>query len=157
MVQGVAEFKRRWDAIPQAVREAVRQRLEEVATDLVADMKRLVPRRTGTLADSIGWTWGDAPAGSMTIGEVKGNKYATMRIIVYAGDERTKTTQRRASGTRKRDRNRSGTFDSNYARYVEFGTVKMAPRPFFYPVWRVRRRGVRSKITRALNKAIKES
>lgn len=134
MVQGLDALNRRWGAIPGKVRAAAREALEEVAEDLVRQMRAAARKRTGDLAKSIGWTWGDAPEGTMTIGTVagSGSDYATMRITIYAGGG-----------------------DAFYARFQEFGTVKMAANPFFYPVWRARKRGAKSKITRAINKAIR--
>ena len=132
MVQGLAELNRRWGAIPGKVRAAAREALEDVASDIVNQMRSAVPRRTGALAGSINWTWGDAPKGAMVIGTVRGSEYATMRITIYA-----------AGG------------DAFYGRFQEFGTVKMPANPFFYPVWRARRRGAKSKITRAISKAIR--
>ena len=121
MVQGLDALNRRWGAIPGKVRAAAREALEDVAEDLVRQMRAAAPKgATGKLAKSIGWTWGDAPDGSMLIGTVAGSKrdYATMRITIYAGGG-----------------------DAFYARFQEFGTVKMAANPFFYPVWRARKRG----------------
>lgn len=135
MVQGLDALNRRWGAIPGKVRAAAREALEDVAEDLVRQMRAAAPKgATGKLAKSIGWTWGDAPDGSMLIGTVAGSKrdYATMRITIYAGGG-----------------------DAFYARFQEFGTVKMAANPFFYPVWRARKRGAKSKITRAISKAIR--
>lgn len=134
-VQGLAELERRWAAIPGRVRQAAREAMEEVAEGIVADMKRLAPRgATQSLVNSIGWTWGEAPAGSMTLGTVGRANYGTMQITIYAGGGK-----------------------AYYARFLEFGTSKMAAHPFFFPTWRTRRRGARSRITRAINKAIRSS
>lgn len=163
MVQGLDALNRRWGAVPERVKEAVRQELEAQAERIVQEMRSIAPKRTGRLAASINWTWGRAPAGSMTIGTVSaggkraGSKYATMSITLYAGDSTTTARQRRASGTRRRDANRSGYFDANYARYLEFGTSRMRARPFFYPVWRARRRSVKTRVARAISKAIKQT
>lgn len=142
MVKGLAEFERRWAAIPRRVIEAARDTLEQNAEEIVADMRRVAPRgATGALANSIGWTWGDAPKGSMVLGTVGGSEYATLRITIFAGT---------------RDKS-LGDQDAFYARFQEFGTVKMAANPFFFPVWRARRRRVKSRLTRNINKAIKSA
>jgi HK97 gp10 family phage protein len=130
----IAAFERKFAAIPAAVREAARLELERNATAIVADMKRVAPVDDGALRDSIGWTWGEAPAGSLVIGTVGGRGYGTLRITIYAGGR-----------------------EAFYARFQEFGTVKMAANPFFFPVWRARRRRTRSRITRSISKAIKEA
>jgi HK97 gp10 family phage protein len=134
MVQGLADFQRRWGAIPERVAMEVRNAMEEIAEEIVAQMYQVAPHVSGDLAGSIGWTWGDAPKGSFTLGKVAGNEYATMRITIYAGGGK-----------------------AFYARFQEFGTVKMPANPFFFPVWRAKRKSVKNRITRAMNKAIKAS
>jgi len=137
MAQGLADFNRRWAAIPDKVRQAALDTLEQNAEEIVSDMKRVAPVRDvngGTLRDSINWTWGDAPEGSMVVGTVGGKEYSTLRITIYAGGG-----------------------DAFYARFQEFGTKNMPANPFFYPVWRTRRRRVKSRLTRNINKAIKGS
>ncbi len=134
MVQGLAEFQRRWQAIPAKVKAEVRKAMEDIAEEIVAQMYAVAPHKTGDLAGSIGWTWGDAPKGSLTIGTVGETEYATLRITIYAGDK-----------------------DAFYARWQEFGTTKMPANPFFYPVWRAKSKSVKNRITRAISKAIKAS
>lgn len=48
-----------------------------------------------------------------------------------------------------------GTYD--YALATEFGTRKERARPFFWPMWRLNKRSARSRINRALKKAIEEA
>ncbi len=136
MVQGLADLKRRWSAVPESVRMNLRAEMEAIANDIVDEMYSQAPHDTGDLAGSIGWTWGDAPAGALTIGTVGGREYGTMRITVYVGG-------RGSPGW--------------YARFLEFGTQKMTARPFFYPVWRARRKRVRARITRAISKGIRDA
>lgn len=134
-VQGLAELERRWARVPELVRQAAREALEDVAEGIVQDMRRVAPRgSSGRLAKSIGWTWGAAPSGSMVVGKVRGQEYGSMQITIYAGGG-----------------------DAFYARFQEFGTSKMTANPFFYPVWRTRRRGAKSRVTRAINKAIRSA
>jgi len=131
-VSGLSQFRTRWQALPRKVRDAVKAELEAVAEDLVQRMRRAAPRESGRLADSIGWTWGDAPAGSMTVGTVGGREHAAMRITVYAGGK-----------------------NAFYAVFQEFGTVNAPANPFFFPVWRARRSRAKARITRAINEAIR--
>ncbi len=135
MVQGLDKFNRRWKAIPKNVRINVRAAMEDAANDIVEEMWSRAPQgETGRLGASIGWTWGAAPAGTLTIGKVGKNEYGAMRITIYAGGG-----------------------EAFYAKFQEFGTVNMPANPFFYPVWRARRRRVKSRISRAISKAVKES
>jgi len=137
MVQGMDALKRRFDQVPQKVRDALAKQLEAEATKIVMQMKTLVPVDTGALRDSIDWTWGDAPAGSLSIGKVRGRQYGKVSITVYAGT---------------RDKS-LGDADAFYARFQEFGTVKMAASPFFYPTWRANKTRVKSALSRAVKKA----
>lgn len=154
-VEGLDRLMARWGAIPERVRSEVADAMEKVAPLIVADMRKLAPKDTGTLAASINWTWGNAPKGSLVIGSFNGNAYGGLRITIYAGGEATATRQARSSGDRARDRHRSGYFDSNYARYQEFGTINMAANPFFFPVWRVWKPRVKSRIRAAIRRGLR--
>ena len=134
-VEGLSALEARWARIPALVKAEVAAAMEATANELVAEMKSVAPRgETGKLAGSIAWTWGDAPKGAMTIGTVGGREYGTLRITIYAGGG-----------------------DAFYARFQEFGTVKMPAHPFFFPVWRARKRRTRGRITRAISKAMKKA
>jgi HK97 gp10 family phage protein len=134
MVDGVSKFNARWRAIPEKAKKQVRFAMEEAANDIVEEIWSIAPQgATGRLGASIGWTWGDAPKGSLTIGTVGGKEYGTMRITIYAGGG-----------------------DAFYARFLEFGTIKAPAHPFFFPVWRARRKRVKNRITRAVRQTIKK-
>lgn len=134
MVEGLDRLKARFDAIPVKVREAATKALEKSAEEIVQTMRRFAPVDEGDLRDSIGWTWGDAPKGTLTIGTVGGREYGTLRITIYAGGG-----------------------DAFHASFQEFGTVKMAAHPFFFPAWRARKPRIRARISRAISKAIKDT
>lgn len=137
MVKGLDRLEKRWGAIPQAVKNAARQTLQQNAEELVALMKSLVPIDEGELRDSIGWTFGAAPVGATGL---VGSRAGSIRVTIYA------------KGPGK-----------GYARYVEFGTQSPergggAPaQPFFYPAYRALRRRHRSRLTRNINKAIRKA
>ena len=139
-VQGLAELERRWSRIPGLVRAATREAMEEVAGRIVADMNHAKP----LVQIDIGWTWGAAPAGSMVLGKVGSQDYGAMSITIYArGDDFAASWFEFGTGPRF---HKSG-------KYVG----QIAAQPFFYPVWRTRRRSAKGKITRAINKAIKSA
>lgn len=140
-VGGLSKLQQRFRAVPKAVRKAAEKALEKNATEIVAMMKRLVPVKSGALRDSIGWTWGDAPKGSMAIGTVSAEEGSDMRITIYAGT---------------RDK-RLGNKDAFYAVFQEFGTKKMAANPFFWPAIRANRQRARSRISREVRKAAREA
>lgn len=135
MVKGLNELRRKFtQTVPAEVRKSATAALEKGAQEIVDMARSLVPVDKGDLRDSIGWTWGDAPAGSITLGTVGGQEYGTLRITVYAG-------------------NADGAF---HAAWVEFGTQVMRAHPYFFPAYRSLRKRVRSRITRDINKAIKK-
>jgi HK97 gp10 family phage protein len=133
--QSLAQFERRFAAIPVKVREKVRLAMQDQAEKLVEEMFNAAPQgATLQLAGSIGWTWGEAPKGSMVIGTVGGKEYGGLRITIYAGGG-----------------------DAFYARFHEFGTVNMPASPFFFVIWRLRRARVRRAIRKAMRDAIREA
>lgn len=132
-VEGLDRLKARWGAIPERVRSEVADAMEKVAALIVADMRKLAPKGdTGLLGLSIGWTFGEAPKGSMVIGSFKGRSYGGLRVTIYAGGGQ-----------------------AFYARFQEFGTVNMAANPFFFPVWRVWKPRVKSRIRAAIRRGLR--
>ncbi|AGT09318.1 HK97-gp10 family putative phage morphogenesis protein [Paracoccus aminophilus] len=126
--------------IPAVAVEAAQKAMEEGAAEIVAAMKAAAPHDQGDLRDSIGWTWGEVPAGTFMIDEIrsgknKGDQYATLRIKIYAGNA-----------------------DAFYARFHEFGTSTGVPaQPFFFPVWKARKAEFRKRIRKEVRAAIKEA
>ncbi len=145
-VEGLDRLNRKLAALPVVVKKRIREAMEQGAAEIVAMAKSFCPADSGALRDSIDWTWGKAPKGAMTIATVTstGNE---LTITVYAGDG-----------------------EAYYARFVEFGTAAhtaggkfegatipaVAAQPFFYVSYRANRKKVKSRITRAINKAAKE-
>jgi HK97 gp10 family phage protein len=154
MVKGVAELQKKLTVVfPALVEQRVKEALEKAATQVVAQMKTRAPVYAGppeirsdkrhkgepvipgALRDSIGWTWGDAPKGTVSLGSVQTGltKEGTTKLTIYAGDRK-----------------------AFYARWVEFGTRKWVGNPFFFSTWRNNKRKVKGQLTRAIRKAIKE-
>ena len=128
--------------IPDIAREAAAAAMEECAAEIVAEMKLLVPVDSGDLRDSIGWTWGDIPAGSFMIDEIRsgknaGQQYATLRIKIYAGSR-----------------------EAFYARFIEFGTrTGVRAQPFFFAAYKKwgGKAKFRARVRAAIRKRIKEA
>lgn len=142
MVQGIEALKAKLARYQAALQVELVGEMERQAAKVVADMKRLVPIDTGALRDSIGWTWGNAPAGSVTVGTIrrgrnKGMAYGQIIITIYAGT---------------RDKS-LGSADAFYARFQEFGTRKMPANPFFFPAWRANKTAVKAGLGRAIKRA----
>lgn len=131
---GVAKLRRKLEALVAVGRDEIKRAMETSADEIVALAKNLVPVDKGNLKDSIGWTWGKAPKGAMTLGTVQTNEVDSgFTITIFAGNS-----------------------EAYYARWVEFGTQKMAAQPYFYPSYRALRRRSKSRVTRAVTKAIKK-
>ena len=138
---GLAKLQKKLNAMPQIAKDEIKRALEQSANEIVDMMRNLVPVDSGALRDSIGWTYGEAPRGAMTIGSVRASELTgDLTITVYAGTRDKKL----------------GEADAYYARWVEFGTQKMQAQPFFYPAYRALRRRAKGRVTRATNKAAKK-
>lgn len=158
-VLGRERLKKKFDYYPKEVRRGIVKAMEKGAEDIVQLAKYLAPKSgsTGALEESIGWTWGASPRGSMVLATATGKVTDGMlTITVYAGDD-----------------------EAFYARWVEFGTAahsiakgggtkagiiaalggggKRHPgtpaHPFFYPAYRAKRKSVSSRIRSATTKA----
>jgi HK97 gp10 family phage protein len=140
------ELQRKLDRLPRQVKQRIREAMEQGANEIVTMAKSLVPADSGALRDSIGWTYGRAPKGAMTIGKVESTG-GDLTITIYAGNS-----------------------EAFYARWVEFGTsahtaggkfagatIPAIPaQPYFYVSFRANRKRVKGRVTRATTKAAKE-
>lgn len=128
MAKGVKELEKKLLAMPKRVEIAARKAMEKGAQEMVDMAKRLAPVDQGDLRDSIGWTWGEAPKGSVVLAESEPDARG-LKITVYATDYKS--------------------------RWLEFGTVKMRAQPYFFPSYRTLRKRIKSRIVREQKKAIK--
>ena len=136
-ITNLDRLNRKLKQLPAVARELIRAEMAKAADEIVGMMKRLAPvlavpikdRRSGALRDSIGWTWGAAPKGSVVVASVA-SKSDDMRITIYAGNA-----------------------EAFYARWVEFGTQKMQAHPYFYVSWRANKR----RTVRRLGKAVRDA
>lgn len=145
-ILGLAKLQKKLERLPAIAKEQIRLKMAEAADEIVTMMKSLAPvlkepdprRRAGALRDSIGWTWGQAPKGSMVIASMKGAGVGgDLTITIFAGS---------------RDKGK-GADDAFYARWVEFGTKNMPAQPYFYVSWRANRRRAGRKVRAAVRKA----
>ncbi|AXQ93203.1 HK97 gp10 family phage protein [Cereibacter azotoformans] len=139
-ILNLARLERKLRRLPTAALAEIKPAMEAAAKEMVAMMKSLVPEDTGALKDSIGWTWGKAPKGSMVIAAVKASLGGELTITIYAGS---------------RDKG-LGDMDAYYARWVEFGTQKMTARPYFYVSYRANKKSAGRKIRAGVRRAAKK-
>ncbi|WP_341989760.1 HK97-gp10 family putative phage morphogenesis protein [Azorhizobium sp. AG788] len=119
------------------------------AQDVAKTAKALVPKRSGRLMDSIGAVLGDAPSTTATQAlRGGGSKADGIRATAYAGDD-----------------------NAYYAGWIEFGTAPhkqgglykgtlhpgTVAQPFFFPAFRTNKKRAKSRVTRAIKKAIKKA
>lgn len=135
MVKGLTSLSRKMNqTIPRAVRRKLRSALAVSADQVVAAMEAFAPELSGDLINSIGWVWGsDVPAGSFSIGTVGAKSDPDLTITIFAGDE-----------------------EAYYARWQEFGTVNMRANPFFFPAYRLKKRGTNTRIRKAIRQGLEE-
>lgn len=133
-VLGRAKLQRKLDRLPVAAKTTIKDAIAEAADDIVRMMKSLVPEDTGALRDSIGWVWGnDVPKGAVIAAVVKSSLGNDLTITVYAGNE-----------------------DAFWARWVEFGSVKMSAQPYFYVSYRANKKSAKRKIRKATRDAARK-
>lgn len=123
-----SEFKRRLAKLPEAIRKADAEAVEQNAREWVTMAKSLAPRDKGTLLASI-----------------ENEATETGGQIVRAGGKATTREVRAGSGA-----------SVDYAVQQEFGNEQMQPSPFFWPAYRSLRKRFGSRRKRALSKALKE-
>lgn len=129
-----ARLQRKLDRLPAAAKSAIKGAMAEAADDIVRMMKSLVPEDSGALKESIGWTWGrDVPKGAVIAAVVKSALGNDLTITVYAGND-----------------------EAFWARWVEFGTVKMPAQPYFYVSYRANRKAAKRKIRKATRDAARK-
>ncbi len=126
----------------------MREALETGAQQIVSTAKNLVPKDSGDLANSIGYTFGTyKPANANVRGvQAGGDGDPDLSVTIHAGDEKAFYAAFVERGTSPHDL--GGRFKG--AKHPGSQAV-----PFFYPAYRANKKSVKARITRAMNKAIK--
>lgn len=143
--KGLPKLKAQLIALKEKTRDDMKPALAGAADTVVAMARSLVPEDSGDLRNSIGWTWGSAPKGSISLTTAK---VGNLRITIFAGNS-----------------------TAYYARFVEFGTAPhkqggqfkgtehpgTAARPFFFPAYRASRKDIKRRIRKALRDAVQKA
>ena len=131
-VEGLDALRRKLVAMSAEVKAEVLASLEKSGNEMAATAKALAPVDSGNLKDSIVVS----KAGESTPLYSSGGrqKVGDLQVTVTAGD-----------------------FFTRYVGHVEYGTDKMAARPFFGPAYRVLKKRTKSRTSRDVNKAIKKA
>jgi HK97 gp10 family phage protein len=158
MVKGIAEMNRAFAAIPKRVESAARKAMEQGAEELVAMMKRLAPVDDGDLRDSIGWSWGKAPAGAAVFAESTTPDERGLKLIVYAGNRKAFYAAFVEFGTEAHSTAKGGGTVVGKKAAAESGAKLhkgSRAQPFFFPAYRALRKRIQSRIRREMKKSIK--
>lgn len=172
---GIERLNRKFQKLPPRAEKEIRAAMEKGAEEVVTLAKSLAPlgkvsgvnssNNPGALRDSIGWIWGrKAPKGTISLGSIGSNASGfganDLVITIFAGNDK-----------------------AFYARWVEFGTrphtIKAVNAPtmqrggvnfgssvshpgastsnaFFFPAYRAMRKRIKTRISRAINKSVRD-
>lgn len=132
----VRRIKKQLEATVQACAEPVEQTLFTQASLIGSEIKATAP----------------IDPNSETPGALK----ESVRVEVGAPTSKKAYVVKIKAGGEKTDKNGAKSKAYDYARGVEFGTEKAAAKPFFYPLWRARRKDVRAAVKTAIKRAVKD-
>lgn len=130
-IQGLDKLRAKLRAMPAEVKREVEAVLISSAEEVASTARALVPVDDGDLKASIVVT----PPGGRTPLYSSGGSQAVgeLKAVVTAGNGKVR-----------------------YAAPVEFGHENAAPRPFFWPAYRSKKKRIRSRIARAIGKAARK-
>lgn len=130
-IQGLERLRAKLRAMPAEVKAEVEAVIVASAEEVASTARALAPIDDGDLKASIVVT----PPGGSTPLYSSGGRQAVgeLRALVTAGNGKTR-----------------------YAANVEFGHGNAAPRPFFWPSYRSKKKRIRSRIARAIGKAARK-
>lgn len=156
-IRGLTNLQRKLAALPDAARESIAKAMEASANRIVNQAQGLVPIGDSMqLYDSIGWTWGDAPKGSMTLGTVRGRSgRAGLRITIYAGDDKAYYARWVEFGTAPHNAARGGGTVSGRKAAGGVGHPGSSAQPFFYVSYRAQRSAAKRRINSAITSSAK--
>ncbi len=131
-VSGLDALRRKLQAMQAQVKAEVQASLEQSGAEMVATARALAPVDEGELRDSIVMS----KPGELTplYGGGGQRKVGDLAVRVTAGDARTR-----------------------YAFHIEAGTSKMAARPYFWPAYRVLKKKIKGRTSRAIGKAVRKA
>ncbi|MUZ65332.1 HK97-gp10 family putative phage morphogenesis protein [Agrobacterium vitis] len=148
-IRNLDRLKRRIRSMPSATKTEIRAALDDGSSEMVDLAKSFVPEKTGALARSIDKTWGEyKPENANVRGVSSGGGGHELSVVIHAGDA-----------------------EAYYASWVEFGTAPhtnggkfkgtMNPgakaNPYFFPAYRLLKKRMKSKLSRAMRRAIKKA
>lgn len=132
-IERKAKLLAKMAALPKAVRAELHKALQVSAEEMADVVQRFAPLDSGALRASVGYKFGAFEADNANVrgvGTGGGAGDAELTVTVHAGDKK-----------------------AFYAAFLEFGTVRMAAQPYFFPAYRLTKKRVKSRISRATTAA----
>lgn len=130
----------------------IKPAMEDAAEKVCATMRSLVPVEQGNLRNSIGWTWGDAPTGSLSAG-VDGSG---MTLTIYAGNEVAYYARFVEFGTAAGRIGNTATNSKGRKRKVRRNHSGTKAQPFFFPSYRLHKKQMVAAMRKAIRSAVKQ-
>lgn len=164
-VGGREKLLQKMKDMPHSVRSAAKQAIAQGADEITDMQRRVAPvgkgkgkKGPGRLRDSIRQTWGGSKApsyASLSGGVIQGDPDLSVRIT--AGDTNARHAHLVEFGTKAHTIAAKNFPALGYlgrlGPIVQHGGSK--PRPFFFPPYRALKRRVKSRISRAIGKAVR--
>ena len=153
---------KRLAAIKGKPRVAMRAALEQGARQIVASAQNLVPAKSGALKASIGYTFGEYRPDNANVRGVSagaGGGDPDLSVTVHAGDATAFYASFVEFGTAPHSVAKGGGTKGGKLKAL-LGRGKPHPgaqaHPFFFPAYRMNKRAVKSRLTRAMRKAVRD-
>lgn len=173
-ISGIERLNRKLQRLPPRAEREIRAAMERGAEEVVNLAKSLAPlgpasgvrgsNNPGALRDSIGWVWGgNAPRGSVSLGSISsgsGRRPGDLVITIFAGNDEAFYARWVEFGTRPHTIKAKNAPNMSRAG-VNFGTNVSHPgastaNAFFFPAYRALRKRIRTRISRAITKSVRD-
>ena len=160
-ILGRDRLRKKLRALPVEIKKQINPTMEKGAQEIVDLAQHLVPvGDSRSLLNSIDWTWGEVPRGSIGVSpglhanpaEQKEN----LKITIYAGNELAYYARWVEFGTAPSTTGQKVTNPSGRSRKAARTHPGSKAQPFFYSAYRALRKRVASAIKRAVKSAIKK-
>lgn len=155
-VMGLVALEKKLKRLPDVAKDEIKKEIAAGAEAIVAMAKSLVPVDNGDLRDSIGWTFGKAPKGSLTLGKIAAAQVGgELTATVYAGNDEVFWARWVEFGVAPH----STAQGADISRNKRQGGDKQHPgsraQPFFFPSYRANKKQIVRKIRAAQRRAAK--
>ncbi|MGE3874095.1 MAG: HK97 gp10 family phage protein [Parvibaculaceae bacterium] len=153
---GLVALERKLKRLPEVAKTKIKKAMEQVADEIVAMMKSLVPVDEGTLRDSIGWTWGRPPSGTTFVAKVKSTIGDELTITIYAGSAEAYQARWIEFGVQPHSTRKGADISRNKRQTGNRQHPGSRAQPFFFVSWRANRKTAKRKIGAATRAAARE-